>query len=223
MRTRDAVIDLYTYETPNGQKASVMLEEVGLPYIVHEVDLMKGEQRAPDFLRISPNNKIPAIVDNEGADGLTTIFESGAILVYLGEKTGRLLPADGRMRSETLQWLFWAMSGVGPGIGKFAGTALFARDPDPALVRSLSAEVVRLFTVLDKRLSEVEYLAGDYSIADVGAFTWIHYIREPITKYAVLPPLAATDRWLAAISARPAVQKGLRVPRSAVRPPRARM
>ena len=99
MRTRDAVIDLYTYETPNGQKASVMLEEVGLPYIVHEVDLMKGEQRAPDFLRISPNNKIPAIVDNEGADGLTTIFESGAILVYLGEKTGKLLPADGRTRS----------------------------------------------------------------------------------------------------------------------------
>jgi GST-like protein len=223
MRKREAVIDLYTYETPNGQKASVMLEEVGLPYVVHEVDLMKGEQRAPDFLRISPNNKIPAIVDDEGTNGSTTIFESGAILVYLGEKTGRLLPANGRARLETFQWLFWAMSGVGPGIGRFAGTALFSRDPDPALVRSLYEEVVRLFTVLDRRLSEAEYLVGDYSIADIGAFTWIHYIRQPITKYAALPPVTATDRWLAAISARPAVQKGLRVPRSAVRPPRARM
>src|SRR5215471_1687217 len=115
------------------------------------------------------------------------------------------------------------MSGAGPGIGRFAGTALFSKDPGPALVRSLSEEVVRLFTVLDKRLSEVEYLAGDYSIADVGAFTWIHYLRQPITKYATLPPVAATDRWLAAIAARPAVQKGLRVPRSAVMPLSARI
>jgi GSH-dependent disulfide-bond oxidoreductase len=158
-----------------------------------------------------------------GQDGFTMVFESGAILVYLAEKTGKLLPANGRARTQTFQWLFWAMSGVGPGIGRFAGTALFSKDPGPALVRSLSEEVVRLFMVLDKRLSEVEYLAGDYSIADVGAFTWIHYIRQPITKYATLPPVAATDRWLAAIAARPAVQKGLRVPRSAVRPPSVRI
>ena len=167
------MIDLYTYPTPNGQKASVMLEEVGLPYTVREVDLMKGEQRNPDFLRISPNNKIPAIVDDDGPEGQTTIFESGAILVYLAEKTGKFLPANGSPRAGTLQWLFWAMTGVGPGIGRFTSVALFTKDPDATLVRSLAEEVVRLFVVLEKRLSEVEYLADDYSIADIGAFTWV--------------------------------------------------
>ena len=216
------MIRLYTYETPNGQKASIMLEEAGLPYEVHPVDLMKGEQRGPDFLRISPNNKVPAIVDEDGVDGLTSVFESGAILVYLAEKTGKLLPAGGRARSDVLQWLFWSMSGVGPGIGRFASVALFSKDPNPVLVKSLAEEVVRLFTVLERRLSEVEYLAGDYSVADIGAFTWVSYIRQPIVKHAALPPVSATDRWLAAIGARPAVQKGLRVPKSAVRPPSAR-
>jgi GST-like protein len=216
------MIELYTYETPNGQKASIMLEEVELPYVVRTVNLMKGEQRAPDFLQISPNNKVPAIVDDDGVDGHTSVFESGAILVYLAEKTGNLLPAGGRVRSDVMQWLFWAMAGIGPGVGRFASVALFSTDPNPVLVKSLAEEVVRLFTVLEKRLSEVEYLAGDYSIADIGAFTWIAYIRQPITKYATLPSVTATDRWLAAIGARPAVQKGLRVPRSAVRPPSAR-
>jgi GSH-dependent disulfide-bond oxidoreductase len=216
------MIRLYTYETPNGQKASIMLEEVGLPYEVHPVDLMKGQQRDPDFLRISPNNKVPAIVDEDGVDGLTSVFESGAILVYLAEKTGKLLPAGGRARSDVLQWLFWSMSGVGPGIGRFASVALFSKDPNPVLVKSLAEEVVRLFTVLERRLSEVEYLADDYSVADIGAFTWVSYIRQPIVKHAALPPVSATDRWLAAIGARPAVQKGLRVPKSAVRPPSAR-
>jgi GSH-dependent disulfide-bond oxidoreductase len=217
------VIELFTYETPNGQKASIMLEEVGLPYSVHNVNLMKGEQRDPDFLRISPNNKVPAIVDDDSADGRTSVFESGAILVYLAEKTGRLLPSGGRARSDVLQWLFWGMAGVGPGIGRFASVALFSKDPDPALVKTLAEEVIRLFTVLERRLSEAEYLAGDYSIADIGAFTWIAYIRQPIAKYATLPPMVAIDRWLAAVGARPAVQKGLRVPKSAVRPPSARM
>jgi GST-like protein len=216
------VIDLYTYATPNGQKASVMLEEVGLPYAVREVDLMKGEQRNPDFLRISPNNKIPAIVDHDGPEGWTTIFESGAILVYLAEKAGKFLPANGSPRADTLQWLFWAMTGVGPGIGRFASVALFSKDPDSTLVRSLAEEVVRLFAVLEKRLSEVEYLADDYSIADIGAFTWVHYVRQPIAKFAELPAVAATDRWLAAIERRSAVQRGLRVPRPAVKPPRGR-
>jgi GST-like protein len=216
------MIELYTYETPNGQKASIMLEEAGLPYAVHTVDLMKGEQRDPGFLRISPNNKVPAIVDDDGVEGRTSVFESGAILVYLAEKSGRLLPAGGRARSDVMQWLFWAMAGVGPGIGRFASVALFSKDPNPVLVKSLAEEVVRLLTVLERRLSEVEYLAGDYSIADIGAFTWIAYIRQPIAKYATLPPVAATDRWLAAIGARSAVQKGLRVPKSAVRPPSAR-
>ena len=209
------MIDLYTYETPNGQKASIMLEEVELPYVVRTVDLMKGEQRDPDFLRISPNNKVPAIVDHDGVDGRTSVFESGAILVYLAEKAGKLLPSGGRARAAV-------MAGVGPGVGRFASVALFSKDPNPVLVKTLAEEVVRLLTVLERRLSEVEYLAGDYSIADIGAFTWIAYIRQPIAKYATLPSVAATDRWLAAIGARPAVQKGLRVPRSAVRPPSAR-
>jgi GST-like protein len=183
---------------------------------------MKGEQRGPDFLRISPNNKVPAIVDHDGIDGRTSVFESGAILVYLAEKSGLLLPPASRARSIVMQWVFWAMTGVGPGVGRFASVALFSKNPDPVLVKSLAEEVVRLFTVLERRLSEVEYLAGDYSIADIGAFTWISYIRSPIAKYAALPPAAATDRWLAAMGTRPAVQKGLRVPKSAVRPPSAR-
>ena len=223
VRLKDAlVIDLYTYPTPNGQKASIMLEEVGLQYIVHTVDLMKGEQRAADFLEISPNNKIPAIVDDEGPDGRTAIFESGAILVYLAEKTGKLLPANGGPRNDTLEWLFWAMTGVGPGVGKFVGTALFSKDPDPALVKTLADEVVRLFAVIEKRLSAVECLAGEYSIADIGAFTWLHYVREPIAKFAELPSVDATDRWLSAIGSRPAVQKGLRVPRPAIKRPGGR-
>src|ERR1700742_1451733 len=126
------MIDLYTYATPNGQKASIMLEEVELPYTVRTVDLMKGEQRGPDFLRISPNNKIPAIVDHDGIDGRTTVFESGAILVYLAEKTGKLLPARGRARADVMQWLFWGIASAGPGIGRFASTALFSKDQNPA-------------------------------------------------------------------------------------------
>jgi GST-like protein len=213
------MIELWTYQTPNGQKASIMLEEVGLPYEVHAVDLLKGEQRSPDFLKISPNNKIPAIVDTEEPGGRTTIFESGAILVYLAEKTGKLLPTNGRARCDVLQWLFWAVSSSGPGIGRFASVALFSKNPDPALVRTLAEEVVRLFLVLEKQLSEVEYLAGDYSTADVGAFTWVEYVCQPIARFAELPPVPATDRWRAAIRARSAVQKGLSVPRPAVRPP----
>jgi GST-like protein len=217
------VIELYTYETPNGQKASVMLEEVGLPYVVRQIDLMKGEQRAPEFLRISPNNKIPAIVDDDGVDGRTAVFESGAILVYLAEKTGKLLPAGSRARTDTLQWLFWAMSGIGPGIGRFTSVALFSRDPDPGLVKRLADEVVRLFTILEKRLAEVEFLAGNYSIADIGAFTWVRYVRQPILRFAELPPVQAVDRWLEEIGKRPAVQRGLRVPRPAVKAPSGRM
>src|SRR5258708_1771165 len=150
---------------------------------VRPVDLMKGAQREPDFLRISPNNKIPAIIDDDGPDGRATIFESGAILVYLAEKTGRLLPQAGRARSDTFQWLFWAMSAVGPGIGRFASVALFSKDPDGALVRSLAEEAVRLLTVLHTRLADLRFLTDSYSIADLGAFTWVDYIRQPLTKF----------------------------------------
>lgn len=217
------MIELYTYQTPNGQKASVMLEEVGLAYVVRSVDLMKGAQREPEFLRISPNNKIPAIVDDGGPEGRTTIFESGAILVYLADKTGRVLPPSGRARSDAFQWLFWAMSGVGPGIGRFASVALFSKDPDGALVKSLAEEVVRLLTVLDKRLAGSQFLADDYSIADIGAFTWVDYIRKPITKFVELPQVPAVDHWLADVGGREAVKRGLRVPMAAVRPPASRV
>jgi GSH-dependent disulfide-bond oxidoreductase len=212
------MIELYTYPTPNGQKASIMLEEVGLPYEVHIVDLMKGEQRSPAFLRISPTNKIPAIVDTDGVNGRISVFESGAILVYLAQKTGKLLPADGGVRNEALQWLFWGASAVGPGIGRFASVALFSKNPDPALVKSLAVEVARLFAVLEKRLSEVEFLAGDYSIADLAAFTWTQYVRQKVGRFAELPAVPATDRWLTKIGSRPAVQRGLTVPRPTVQP-----
>jgi GST-like protein len=214
------MIELYTYQTPNGQKPSIMLEETGLQYEVYAVDLMKGQQRSPEFLRISPNNKVPAIVDLDGVDGRTPVFESGAILVYLAEKAGKLLPSAGRSRSDTMQWLFWAMTGVGPGMGRFASVAMFSKDPDPALVKNLSEEVVRLLAVLEKRLAESRHLAGDeYSIADIGAFTWVEYVRHPILLHADLPAIPATDRWLQEILARPAVRKGLRVPMPTVRAP----
>src|ERR1700744_6446108 len=218
------MIELYTYQTPNGQKASIMLDESGQPYQVHFVDLMKGQQRSAQFLRIWPNNKVPAIVDLNGVDGRTTIFESGAILVYSAEKTGKFLPPAGSARIDVMQWLFWAVSGVGPGMGRFASTAMFSKDPDPALVKNLADEVVRLLTMLETRLAVSNYLAGnDYSIADIGAFTWVEYVRREIQLHADLPAIPATDRWLEEIARRTAVRKGARVPMPTGRAPSPRM
>jgi len=171
-------IDLYTWATPNGRKASVMLEEVGLPYTEHPINIGKGEQFGEAFLKISPNNRIPAIVDPDGPDGKpVSVFETGAILIYLGEKTGKLIPTDARKRIATMEWLMWQMGGFGPMLGQvhhFRGMD----EPDEYGVERYTKETHRLYGVLDRRLADNEYVAGDeYTIADVAILPWRTAIR----------------------------------------------
>jgi GSH-dependent disulfide-bond oxidoreductase len=208
------MIELLTWPTPNGTKPSIMLEEVGSPYSVHLVNIGSGEQHSPDFLSISPNNKIPAIVDHDGARGPRTIFESGAILVYLAEKTGVLLPASGPYRDQAMSWLFWSMSAIGPALGQFLHFAS-SEDQTSAANRRFSAEAVRLVHVLERRLEQVPFLAGNYSIADIGAFTWVKFAIPTIRSSAgdALGTTPSVDRWLDEINSRPAVQRGLRAPK----------
>lgn len=209
------MITLYTWTTPNGRKASIMLEEIGAAYIVNAVNLGKDEQRAPEFLKISPNNKIPALVDNSGASP-RMLFESGAILIYLAERSGRLLAPAGPKRDEALEWLFWASSGLAPMLGQWNYFARRSEEKNPAAVERFSKESVRLFRVLEKRLSETGHLAQDYSIADIAAFTWTKAILPELRKQAPdeLSGLPAIDRWLAEVGGRPAVVRGLEVPRT---------
>ena len=204
-------IELYTWSTPNGRKASIALEELGLDYSVHTINITKDEQFAPDFLKISPNNRIPAIVDPEGPDGKPiSLFESGAILIYLAEKTGKLLPADPRARYAALQWLMWQMGGFGPMLGQAHHFRRFAKEEVPYAVERYTNETRRLYGVLDKRLQEADYLAGaDYSIADIATFPWA--ARHEWHGIA-LEDFPAVKRWYDAIEARPAVQKGMVVP-----------
>ncbi|MEO0983284.1 MAG: glutathione S-transferase N-terminal domain-containing protein [Pseudomonadota bacterium] len=202
------MIDLYTWTTPNGRKASVMLEEVGLPYEVHPVNIGADEQFKPDFLAISPNNKIPAIVDR---DTRTSVFESGAILIYLAETSGQLLPTDAAARAKTLEWLMWQMASWGPMLGQLNHFMRAAPEPVPYAVKRFTDEAVRLIGVLDKRLGQVEFVAGDYSIADVAIYTWAAVAMDPL-KQAAGVEAPNIDRWLAAVGARPAVQKGMAVP-----------
>jgi GSH-dependent disulfide-bond oxidoreductase len=204
------MIDLYTWATPNGRKASIMLEECGLPYRVHPINISKNEQFAPEFVRINPNSKIPALVDGEGPDGKPlTVFESGAILVYLAEKTGRFLPADRRGRTETIQWLMFQMGGVGPMFGQTHHFLRFAPEKVPYAIERYSKETQRLYGVLDRRLAESPYLAGDYSIADMATFPWVaRHEWHPIT----LGDFAHVKRWFDAVAARPAVARGMAVP-----------
>jgi glutathione S-transferase/GST-like protein len=206
------VIELYTAATPNGHKVSIALEELGLPYNVHGLDLGKLEQKRPEFLRISPNGRIPAIVDREAGD--FAVFESGAILVYLAEKSGRLMPADPRGRSLVLQWLMFQMGGVGPMMGQ--ANVFFRYPPEkiqPAIDR-YQAEVRRLFGVLDTRLADNEYLAGDYSIADIANWAWA---RTHKWSGVALDDLTNLSRWVARLAERPACQRGIAVPPSQAR------
>ena len=201
------MIDLYTSSTPNGWKASVALEELALPYEVHAVSLSKGEQKTPEFLRINPNGRIPAIVDRD--EGEFGVFESGAILIYLAEKAGRLMPTDVKGRSRVIQWLMFQMGGIGPMMGQ--ANVFFRYWPEkiqPAIDR-YQHESRRLFEVLNGRLAESEYLAGDYSIADIANWCWVR--THPWSGVSVdgLPHL---QRWLDAIGERPAVQAGVKVP-----------
>jgi GST-like protein len=204
------MITLYTWGTPNGRKVAIMLEECGLPYAVKTIDITKGEQLHPDFVAINPNSKIPAIVDSDGPDGRPiTLFESGAILLYIAARTGRFLPASDRGKYEALQWLMFQMGGVGPMFGQAHHFLRFAPEPLPYAIKRYSTETARLYGVLDKRLAEAEYLAGEYSIADIATFPWVaRHEWQKIT----LADYPNVQRWFAAIGARPAVQRGMAVP-----------
>lgn len=200
------MIQLYTSDTPNGYKASIMLEEVGLPYEVHFIHLSKGEQRTPEFLKINPNGKIPAIVDTENGQ---TVFESGAILIYLAEKTGKLFPAAPAARMEVLQWLFFQMASVGPMLGQlwhFVGV----KPEIPYAIERYRKETLRLYGVVDGRLANHRYIAGDtYTIADIATWPWL---RVHGSIKIDVEPFPNVRRWLDEIAARPAVQKGITVP-----------
>ncbi len=208
------MIDLYTSSTPNGHKASVALEELGLPYTVHAIELLKGQQKTPEFLRINPNGRIPAIVDcgDDGTDDFA-VFESGAILVYLAQKTGRLMPTDVKGRSVVMQWLMFQMGGLGPMMGQ--ANVFFRYFPEkiqPAIDRYQN-ESRRLFEVLDTRLAQHEWLAGDYSIADIANWCWARTHKWSGVSVEGLPHL---QRWLDAMRERPACQRGIAVPAKAV-------
>ncbi len=198
------MIELYYWTTPNGHKITIFLEETGLAYVIKPVDIGAGEQFAPEFLAISPNNRIPAIVDLEPADGggPLSVFESGAILQYLAEKTGRFLPADLRGRTEAMQWLFWQMGGLGPMAGQNHHFSQYAPEKIPYAIERYVKETERLYGVLDDRLADRPFVAGDYSIADMACYPWIVPYENQGQTLEDFPNLA---RWFAAIRDRPAV------------------
>lgn len=201
------MIDLYTWATPNGRKISIALEEMGLPYAVRPVNIGQDEQFRPEFLAISPNNKIPAIVDHETGD---SVFESGAILMYLGEKSGRFYPQDRQTRLRIHEWLMWQMSAVGPMLGRVHYFLKYNSGKAPFAEQWFSAEARRLYGVLDKLLSDRPFMCGDYSIADIATFPWI--ARHPWQGIG-LDDFANVKRWYLEIAARPAVQRGYGVPK----------
>ena len=204
------MITLYTWGTPNGRKVSIMLEECALRYRVNTIDITQGEQLAPEFVAINPNSKIPAIVDPDGPDGKPiTLFESGAILLYLAGKTGRFLPMSDRGKYEALQWLMFQMGGVGPMFGQTHHFLRFSPEPLPYAIRRYSTETARLYGVLDQRLSEAAYLAVEYSIADMATYPWVARHEWQKIDLANYPNVR---RWHEAIYARPAVQRGMAVP-----------
>jgi GST-like protein len=205
------MIDLYFWQTPNGRKISVALEELELPYTVHPVNISRGDQFKPEFLAISPNNRIPAIVDRAPADGGApiSVFESGAILLYLADKTGKLIPRDVRGRTQVLEWLMWQMGGVGPMFGQAGHFAVYAPEKIPYAIERYGNESLRLTRLLNTRLADHEFIAGAYSIADIAVYPWIVAARA-----RVLPDPAAlphVTRWLDALAARPAVARGMAV------------
>jgi GSH-dependent disulfide-bond oxidoreductase len=204
------MIDLYTWSTPNGRKVSIMLEECALPYRMHAVNIGKGEQFTPQFLAINPNNRIPAIVDSDGPGGKPLpLFESGAILIYLGEKTGQFIPRDARTRLICLQWLMFQMGGVGPMFGQ-AHHFIRNKEVVPYGIKRYSDETRRLYGVLQKRLGEAPYLAGDeYSIADIATFPWVARFEWHKVDLNDFPAVKA---WFDKLYERPAVKKGMAVP-----------
>ncbi len=198
------MIDLYSWPTPNGWKVSIALEEMALPYEVHWVNIGRGEQFRPDFLAISPNNRIPAIVDRK-LDPPLSVFETGAILVHLAEKCGRFLPSDARRRSEVLQWLFWQVGGLGPMLGQHGHFKLYAPEKLPYAIARYEAEARRLYAVLDRRLADRGHLAGDYSIADMATWPWVVTHKAQGIELAQFPNV---KRWYDALKQRPGLQRG---------------
>jgi GST-like protein len=201
------MIDLYTAATPNGWKASILLEELAVPYQVHAVSLSRGDQKQPDYLKINPNGRIPAIVDRDAGD--FAVFESGAILIYLAEKYGRLLPADVKGRSQVIQWLMFQMGGIGPMQGQANVFFRYAPEKIPYAIDRYQAETKRLYRVLDMQLQGREFLCGDYSIADIANWTWVSLHDWAGVSIDDLPALQA---WVERIRARPAVQRGIVIP-----------
>jgi GST-like protein len=203
------MIDVYTWTTPNGHKVHIMLEECGLPYKVHPIDIGAGDQFKPEFLKISPNNKIPAIVDSAGPDGKPiSLFESGAILIYLAGKTGRLLPKDVRGKYLALQWLMFQMGSIGPMLGQAHHFRVYAAEKIDYAINRYTTEAKRLYRVMDRRLREAEYFAGEYSIADIAIFPWT---RSHANQGIDLADFPNFKRWYEAIDARPAVKRGVQV------------
>jgi GST-like protein len=203
------MIELYSWPTPNGHKIHIMLEEIGLPYRVHGVDIGRGDQFEPAFLSISPNNKIPAMVDNDGPEGKPiSVFESGAMLVYLAEKTGKLMPKDARGRCAVFEWLMFQMGSIGPMLGQAHHFRAYAPEKIPYAIDRYTKEAGRLYGVLDRRLKEHSYVAGDYSIADIAIFPWLRSWERQGVEIADYPNV---KRWFDAIADRVAVKKGLEV------------
>jgi glutathione S-transferase/GST-like protein len=206
---RNAMIDLYSAATPNGHKVSIALEEMGLPYTLHTIDLKSSQQKEPWFLAINPNGRIPAIIDR--AEGNFAVFESGAILIYLAEKTGQLLPGDAKGRSRVIQWLMFQMGGIGPMMGQANVFYRYFPEKIQQAIDRYQGESRRLFTVLDGQLRDHEFLAGEYSIADIATWAWVRIHDWSGVSVEGLPHL---QRWLDAIRQRPAVQRGLAMPPS---------
>jgi GST-like protein len=201
------VIDLYTWTTPNGRKANIMLEEIGLPYTVHAIDISKDEQFAPEFLKISPNNRIPAIVDRDNG---MSLMESGAILIYLADKTGKLLPKSGMERYKVIEWLMWQMGGPGPMLGQVHHFVKYNPGKAPYAEERYLKEAARLYKVLNTQLGLHEYVAGEYSIADIAIWPWISRFEWQTINLNDYPNV---KRWYLEIAKRPAVQRGYKVPK----------
>jgi GST-like protein len=206
------MIELYTWNTSNGRKASILLEELGVAYNVHPINIGKDEQFSSEYKKINPNSKIPALVDSEGPGGRPiTVFESGAMLIYLGEKFGRFYPQDQRSRYEVLQWLMWQMGGVGPMFGQVHHFLRAAPEPVAYAIERYTKECKRLYGVLNERLQGRDFVAGEYSIADIAIFPWVARYEWQKIDLAAYPHV---KRWFDAIFARPAVQRGLNVPKT---------
>jgi len=210
------MIELYTWTTPNGRKVPIMLEEIGLPYNVHPVNLGRQEQFDPEYVRISPYSKIPAILDDDGPGGPMSLFESGAILVYLADKTGKLLAGQGQERYRTLAWMELQIGAIGPFFGQLGFFAIRSDERVPLAIERFKGEAVRLLEVLERRLEQSQYLAGeDYTIADIATYPWLYaattFVKPVLGE--IVEALPQVQRWMAAVGSREAVQRGMQVPK----------